>query len=300
MKSNLKILFVGNFSRDWNDEVGIAEAFESLGHSVKRMEEKETNDLKLIEEADTGGHDLLFYNKFRISGDRTNALGKIKIPKVCWFFDLYIGTPREGRLRKEWARMADCFFSTDGGHQGEFEAIGIKNIYLNQGIQDRFAFIGKKVEKMESKVLFVGNITPWCPSRQKFIDFMDMTYKRGFMWPRRSVRGTELNDMVASAKITVGHNVPSPRYWSNRIYEMIGRGGFFISPRAEGLEEEFVDGEHAIFYEPNNYRDLKEKVDWYLAHDEEREKIRLAGFERCRERFTYKSRCGELLEKVYA
>ena len=90
-----------------------------------------------------------------------------------------------------------------------------------------------------------------------------------------------------------------PHYWSNRVYETIGRGGFYISADW-GLEEEFTPRLHYIPYEYGNLEDLKQKIDYYLLNGQERENIRQAGFEWCKLQYTYKRRCEKLLETVKA
>jgi spore maturation protein CgeB len=64
----------------------------------------------------------------------------------------------------------------------------------------------------------------------------------------------------------------------------------------EGLDEEFTPYEHFIPYEYGDFKGLKEKIDYFLTHDAEREKIRLAGFEHCKANHTYGHRVREMLK----
>ena len=114
--------------------------------------------------------------------------------------------------------------------------------------------------------------------------------------PDNQVRGLPLNELYANTKIVVGDSQPSDYYWSNRLYETLGRGGFLLHPYTKGIEEEFEDGKHLVLYERDNMKDLFEKIDYYLAHDDEREKIRKAGHEHVKKHFTYKQRCIELMK----
>ena len=91
-----------------------------------------------------------------------------------------------------------------------------------------------------------------------------------------------------------------PYYWSDRVYETMGRGGFIIHPWIKGLQDEFIDGVHLRYYEYDNFKELKRLIDYYLKHDTERERIRRAGHEQVRNGCTYKARLTEALRVVEA
>lgn len=298
MKKKLKILYVGDFSENWTSESYIARSFEALGHYVKKIQETSISDDNIIRDSKKD-YDFLLYAKFRIKGDQEYVLKNINIPKICWFFDIYPETPREKRLNQPWIRMADYFFTTDNGHQNFYKEEGIKHECIRQGIYHGEAVDGVFNEKLKTKIFFAGAQNHWFKPRQEFVNFLQRTYYKDFKWPRKTIRQKRLNDAIASAEIVVGHNIRFQHYWSNRIYETLGRGGFLITPAVDGLEKEFEDGKHIVCYEDRNWQDLKNKIDYYLEHKKEREKIRKAGVEYCRNNFTYKHRCQELLNKIY-
>ena len=93
-------------------------------------------------------------------------------------------------------------------------------------------------------------------------------------------------------------NFNYPDYWSDRVYETLGRGGFIIHPYIPGMENEFVDKEHLVFYEYKNFAQLKSLIDYYSENDEEREKIRLAGHKLVKEKYTYKNRWEHILKEL--
>ena len=51
-------------------------------------------------------------------------------------------------------------------------------------------------------------------------------------------------------------------------------------------------------YEHGNLKDLKQKIDYYLTHDDEREAIRLRGHERTKRDHTYVNRWKTILEEL--
>jgi len=135
------------------------------------------------------------------------------------------------------------------------------------------------------------------------MEFLTSTYGDRFHWYGRTntaeVRGEKLNDLYNSA-IVIGDSVYSPHYWSNRIYEVLGRGGFLIHPMIEGIEKEFKPFKHFIPYNHHDYKGLKEKIDYFLEHEEERDKIRMAGFAYCKKNHTLDNRCRQFLDYVTA
>jgi spore maturation protein CgeB len=64
-----------------------------------------------------------------------------------------------------------------------------------------------------------------------------------------------------------------------RDFEVPMSGGFYMVEYLEELEEFFRIGTEIVCYD--GAEDLAEKIRYYLSHDEEREKIRNAGHERC-------------------
>src|SRR3990167_3629887 len=194
---------------------------------------------------------------------------------------------------------ADMVFSTDGGHQKEFEDVGVKHRLLRQGIYQAEAYLGQPTFPTKAEIVFVGSVYEhiW-PYRKELIDFLKETYKEKFehLGERGDIRHDALNNLCATVKIVVGDSVYTPYYWSNRIYEIIGRGGFFIHPKVVGLDKEFTPYEHFIPYDFGNFGQLKEIIDYYLSHNEEREKIKLAGFEHCKKNHTYLHRVKEMLK----
>ena len=53
------------------------------------------------------------------------------------------------------------------------------------------------------------------------------------------VFGRELSSAIRRHRIIIGPRYPSaPGYWSDRIYVVLGHGGFFLAPEIEGMRDE--------------------------------------------------------------
>lgn len=302
----MKIVYIGDFRTTYDTERYIAHAFRELGHDVLCLQEHTLNIRKAkdaLDEVKRMGAELVLFSKGKPLGESWELIELLKkegIKTVVWLFDLYFDLPvdRKGKLEKKDAPFnAEWIFSTDGGHDKEFAALDIKHKLLRQGIHEPEAILYDRPKTHE--VIFVGNDV--YKTRVKMLAMLESHYEKKFEWygrPGNIVRNLPLNELYASTKVVVGDSQPSPYYWSNRIYETLGRGGFLIHPYVKGLEDEFEIGKHLVTYEYGNLDDLFAKIDYYLAHDEEREAIRKAGFEHVKKNYTYKNRCQKLLEML--
>lgn len=316
----MKILYVANLAPlgsplgycpngDW-----IASAFEELGHKVTKMNEADVTSEDVIYELNKG-YDLLLTEEGRLKGDFLNdensgrdvvkgyfqeVMDVASVPVVVWLTNIFYGIMRrQEQIRTNPIFKADIVFSTDGGHQKEFEEAGVNHVLLRQGIYEPEAYITDERFDTNAEVGFLGGIYEniW-PYRKELVEWLQKTYGNKFehFGLRGEIRHHPLNQLCSTLKIMVGDSVYSPNYWSNRIYEVIGRGGFLIHPMIEGLEEEFTPYKHFIPYHYGDFEGLKEKIDYYLTHDTAREKIRRAGFEHCKEHHTYQKRVAKMLE----
>lgn len=298
------ILYIGDFVQFFATENYITYGFEQLGYAVMRVNEKSVPNAKAVLGAALKYKvEFVMFSKGKfVERDETVALlQKYNILTVGWIFDLFFTMPALfGRSRLTSAAFkADICCLTDGGHKTEWKSHNVNHRLLRQGIHKPDAKLGKK--RPHEPIIFLGTYS--YAARMELIDWLKKTYGKDFAHygkggDRPEVRGMELNDLLASTKIVVGDSVPSPNYWSNRIYEVTGRGGFLLHPSVEGLETEFKDGQHYIGYQHGNFTELKKKIDYYLTHDQEREKIKMAGHNLTKTTYAYTNRCQQLIKYV--
>ena len=79
-----------------------------------------------------------------------------------------------------------------------------------------------------------------------------------------------------------------------RAYDIMGAGGFLLSNFQADFLEYFIPGEDFVYYESKE--DLLKKVDYYLAHEEERKAIARNGYDRVSAGHTYRHRVREMLD----
>jgi len=83
---------------------------------------------------------------------------------------------------------------------------------------------------------------------------------------------------------------------SQRIWDVMGAGGFLITNFQNELPEFFTIGEDLEIY--SGMEELEDKVNYYLAHEEERKKIALSGYEKTKEHHTWKNRIRDMLNML--
>ncbi|MCK4517420.1 glycosyltransferase [Candidatus Babeliales bacterium] len=81
-----------------------------------------------------------------------------------------------------------------------------------------------------------------------------------------------------------------------RDFEVPMSGGFYMVEQMKELEEFFEIGKEIVCY--HNKQDLVDKIKYYLKHDAQREKIRLAGHKRCLQDHTWHKRFKMVFDKI--
>lgn len=297
-----RIIYIGNFKEFYATENYIAFAFEKLGFEVIRVPQDRIPNAKVVLNAVFKYKpEFVMFSKWGNARETIALLRQNKILTVGWIFDLYFGLPSEFGQRNinNGSFQCDICFVTDGGNDRVFKEHGINAKLLRQGIHTPEAKEGTR--SPHEPIIFLGTYN--YEKRKALVDFLKKNYQDDFVvygqgGDKQPVRGMKLNDVLASAKIVVGDSVPADYYWSNRIYEVLGRGGFLIHPEIKGLDEEIKPGKHFVPFKHGDFADLKNKIQYYLEHDEEREAIRRAGHLYVKSKYTYTDRCRELLRQV--
>lgn len=106
-------------------------------------------------------------------------------------------------------------------------------------------------------------------------------------------RGAALGDsmlrVLSAARICLNVHGDFMRYGGNmRLFEAAAVGAFQLVDDRPGIETWFTPGEHLVTY--SSLDDLREKVAYYLAHDEERARIAAAARAHVLAHHTYDSR----------
>jgi hypothetical protein len=324
----MRIVMIGNFQVSYCTEQDWAWTYEHLGHEVIRCQENETTTEEIWSHAQTS--DLVHY--VHTHGWVTPGVMSIaeilercnqkNIPTVGVHLDYWRGLEREQDVGTHPWWKTDFTFTADGGSNDWYRSQGINHHYLKAGVVERDCYLGEYREEYACDVAFVGSYHyhPEWSYRPRLIDWLQETYGDRF---RRyagdtkygTIRGKDLNDLYASVKVVVGDTLcigfDHPDYFSDRVFETTGRGGFLIFPEIEGIKRCFNTSYFSqvpqlgltlsMEKELQTYRfeafdELKNAIDYYLQEPEMREAVRLAGHERTKRDHTYTNRVLEMFE----
>lgn len=310
------ITFVGNFDVSYTSETHHANTLEALGHTVTRLQENRTTTDDVLHHSQVAS--LLVWvhtHTFKTGGSMTvdrvlDILNKAGVITMTYHLDLWFGIDRQKDLdNDDFYKTIGHFFTVDKLMADWFnDNTEVVGHYLQAGVYEPECYMAEPVKNPPHDIAFVGSRfyhKEW-QYRPQLVDWLQANYGQRFAHYGGDglgvVRGDSLNRLYADTKVVVGDtlclNFDYPYYWSDRVYETIGRGGFIIHPYIKGMEEHFENRKHLVFYNYGDFADLKLKIDYYLEHPEEREAIRLAGHEHVKKNHTYMNRWQKIIKEL--
>jgi hypothetical protein len=311
------LCYVGNFRPSWSTETYVAKSFELIGEQLVRLQEDEVDSEQVIQAASRFNAEWVLWTrtwgvKDGLEGGHKmiDALRRKGISTATLSLDLYWGLNREPMLHEEAMWRTDIVFTADGGRQADFERAGINHVWLPPAVFAPDCFRGKAREEFKADVIFVGSCQAYhreWPFRRDLVRTLKEEYGGRFQhWgDARYIRGWDLNDLYASVKVVVGDSLARPRYWSDRVPETIGRGGFLVTPLIEGMTEQgFVENaawpEHptVVYYRAGDPGECINKLGRVLQDDFPRQAISERGMELVKSKHTYSHRCRTILDAV--
>lgn len=319
----MKIGFLGNFGVDYSSENHHKRSLEALGHTVIAMQEGVATTAEIQSVCANEPVDMLVW--VHTHGWNTPETNGITVPMLfmdlrergietlTYHLDLWFGIERQKDLEQDpFYKSIGHFFTVDKLMADWFnDNTQVQGHYIHAGVFDQECYMADKLDQPYPNLntIFVGSRGyhhEW-PYRPQLIDWLKETYGENFthvggdgMIP--TTRGAALNQLYANSKVAIGDslciNFEYPYYWSDRVYETLGRGGFLIHPYIEGMETDFEDGKHLVFYKFGDFDDLKKKIDYYLENETERELIRNQGHQHVKTNHTYKNRWADIIKTV--
>lgn len=313
----MKIAFLGNFGVDFSSETHHAKSLKKLGHTVVELQEGEMSSESILDWAKSCQVFVWVHTHgWSTPGTMTmvdvlKELKKLNIPTVTYHLDLWFGLERQKDLEHdEFYKHIGHFFTVDRKMADWFnENTEVKGHYLRAGVfQDECYTLPKSAEPLGNDIVFVGSkgYHPEWPWRPQLIDWLHETYGDRFTHYGGDgvgvVRGRPLNQLYANSKVVVGDSLvlgfDYPDYWSDRVYETIGRGGFLLMPYIKGLETEFNLQDELPTFKFGDFDDLKKKIDFYLKSEMLRDAIKRKAFNKVSHEYTYVNRWATILKEL--
>lgn len=218
-----------------------------------------------------------------------------------------------------WARHFDFFTTPDIYGEMKYRELGMNNaIHFPFGCNERI--FAKLDAPKKYDVSFVG---AWHPYREWLIKRLEKSGVQvevmGYRWPKGEIDQDGMVRLFNESRINLNlsnsatwdarYLLSSPRALVNRlrspknieqlkarIFEVNGCGSFQLSYYVEGLESYYqINREIGVYADPD---DLVEKVHFYLAHEQLRESIAAAGFERTVGEHTFAKRFDNVFARM--
>lgn len=299
-------------------ETAIARAVRQLGHSCRHVNvEGWDRYLKRLSRpvvrrlVDSFAPDLVIMTRPAVwlGEDTLRAVTRGR-RSAFWYFDLASQPlPDIAAL----GRMVDTMFVTYLSQVERYRAAGVSTVlYLPQGVDphtDRPA--SRSPRRYRCDVSFVGS--GQYPYRHAVLSAVAASCHlqiRGPGWNgaprdlpvrgRGPVRTSRFAQVVRGAAISLGAHAVSEQARergggsSNRMWKVMGCGGFFLGAHVDGIEAFANDGEHCAWYrDPDHAVALVRR---YLADPDARARIARAGLAHALARHTYAHRVALLLE----
>lgn len=318
MDGSLRINFIGSFTQGFlgetADELVLSNALIDLGHEVTRVprdiwkahcEGEQTGaDWVLPKPADINiickWHHFVDGRYCRMLREETGA------PVFYWTWD-YMKWPDPPIWHLLMAEHADLHLTNEGGYKelGLMYQNTIKPYYFPMDVADSQYLTWANIQPAMEKKYPVAFFGSWIGEgvRQTFLteinkEFPVTAFSWNYKdWPKEfathpAVYGHDFNREVGLSKICLQMSVYDDcwGYWSNRTGKTLLAGGFLLARYTPGMELFLRDGVEYF----RTVDEAKEKIKYYLEHDEERRQVAKRGWEIGKDRFTSHARMKEL------
>lgn len=311
----MRILLIGS-DNPWRMEAALERAFRRAGHVTLLLDDRRTK--RMIGRAMTQRTvawrarrfepDFVFLSKCLALDAATVARIIEGKPNAMWYHDPQwhrdLDRPDIGHIASI-GKLARTFFVT--GFEREWRANGLNAVFLpaagDAGIKpvpfdERFAsqiaFIGTGYDADRAEFLLAlasrFEVKVWGPGWKQWRGRLE--------WSGRAVEGREFAAVCSSSAITLGIN-PSRAtggvsYTSDRTWMVMLAGAFYLADRTPGVAGMLEEGRHCAFYA--GLESCVEQCERYLAHADDRERIRRDGEAFVRAFHTYDQRVANILE----
>lgn len=326
MNHPLTVIYLGNFQPPHSSENHLAQALRNNGHFVLPLQENDPETFLRMSNRGTWPANPDFILWTRTGWDWNSIFGnngeqiahglqramlgqaqKHGVPTVGYHLDVWWGLPRVTQLSEPFFQC-DFVCTADGGHQEEFADYGINHHWFPPGVSRQECELGMFRDEFHSKLAFVGSWQGhYHPEHQHRFELVAWL-KKNFhneceFYPKMgqpAARGADLRDLYASVDVVIGDSCFAgsglANYWSDRIPETLGRGGYLLHPNVPGLEDHFALGHHLETWDAGDWNTLGALILQGLDEAEGRREVALAGREHVLEHHTYDVRMKQLVE----
>lgn len=252
----LRLAWIGNQRHPWCSEVHFTKSMESLGHSVTFFQEDETDWTKLPAYVEHHGIQAVFWTRtwpqeMSVVAPVLDEFRKLGVVSGSVHLDRWFGLDRAHQVDDQPFFRTDVVFSPDNNPQ--WAEHGVNHFWLPPGVYGpECESVPPNPRRWPYDVVFVGSHPyphlEWQKYRSDLLSAFSKAFRGRFgILPRRGVpiRGRDLQELYATVPVVIGDSClagESFQYWSDRVPETLGRGGFLIHPVVDGMDEWYAGG----------------------------------------------------------
>lgn len=302
-------LYYGDFQHHGYCENWIADALDRNGHHCLRVQRRrEFKEEPIIAIAKQYGATHLLLSKAPeiLPAHLRSLRAHSNMKAVLWAFD-WMAHPEVWEWYGPIAAEADIAFQTDGvDANGFYRKAGINRVELHQGcvpvlhdMPHHWAegSIRHGASTFGVDVAFMGSM--YTARRHRLAN--ELARYPGFRkWGDDGLQlwGREFAATCYLSKIVIGDNFVNDvlGYWSDRVYLTLGCGGFFLTAYVPGIEREFENHRHLVWWK--DWDELHKLIEYYLPREGERRAIALEGYRLVHREHTYDRRIQKMTEEL--
>lgn len=320
------VLFCGPIDEPLNSGRYMIAGMEKLGYKVIGYDYRTNNHyendiLKIVE---TEKPDFVFTLKGeKFSPDYVRKIKASGCTTILWFTVLFL---------EDWmitlAQEFDFVLVNADNNRIFLEEKGVRNVHwFHQGFDPEFFGIanlpdGNISEKYYADVAMIGSmgkpiyqkrselvarlrqekidIKWWGPRLSRQLRNLRYFWTGVHLaWAGREVYMKDFADVIQHTRIFIGQDADTPvpgKYLSNRIFAVMGCGGFYLGRRTPGMETVFDIGREMDVFDTDD--EMLEKIRYYLKNEEARRRIARAGQQRVLTDYTYEQQMRKIFNWV--
>lgn len=284
-------------------QLGLVRALQSMGDYLEfdwqetmRIKGKDRMRASLVRQSNKFKPDFTFFQiqndifgdeLKEVPGVKFNWCGDVRTPTPDWYFKV--------------APHFNCTLFTNEVDINNLRKRGLRSDYLQIGF-DENVFTPEGSTGDYPPIVFLGSNYgtrfPESGTRNMMVRKLTKQFKKNFgvyghHWGTKFLDHQQEAECYRSCKIAINQNhFNYARFSSDRIVRLMGSGAFCLSNYYEGIEKEYEIGKHLDVF--RTIQDLIVKIDYYIVHEREREKIRKAGVKHVRNNHTWMARIPEI------
>jgi len=312
----IKMGYEVDFFDSWNSPIWNAKIFSSIIGKISKLSkpliEKAQNKINrdLLDKVEKSKPDFVLVLKGKtINLNSIKKIRELGIKTINWFPDATTNWNSIEFL----APIYDYFFTYDPYILARLKKKGLNNCYYLPFSADLEKDSGfPSVKNFQYDISFIGSYEPGLYDAR--VDYLseladlDLHIWGNKNWLKTPLKkfyhgwikdDKEMAEIYRKSKIVINidQQIPEEVGLNLRPFEVTAAGTFLLNdPIKKDIFRLFEDGEEVVVFK--NKEDLREKVNYYLIHDQEREKIAQAGFKRTKKEHTYLDRFEQMFNIV--